>query len=213
MVDRIDKTDRVDTWKIAATAETHKEKEQHSSAQEDGYASFSEKTDWRSLFDKSRLWKKDILVSKDQISKVVFRKINLKTDPSLLRVDVHLKTGELIDPAFLAISRALGLKIKNLVPGNSLDYDSLLQAGQLRLTIPSNPALFREEKKVALSQTPSVQKNASHHFSRVAKQVSNNFLAEIFDSKTKQFKPEAILIAGLGGIILFLMFGILWVLR
>lgn len=151
MVDRIDKTERADYWKISSTAETHKDKEQQGESQgKDAFASLSEKTNWKLLFDKSQLWKRNIQISQDEIQQIIFKKINLKTDPSLLRVDVHLKNGEKISPAFLAVSRHTGLKLKNLNPFDPIPttYEMLLMPEKtLRITIPTNPQMFAEEEK------------------------------------------------------------------
>lgn len=144
MVDRIDKSIRVDDpWKIQSTAETYKEKGDQESSK-DEFSGFQEKTDWNLLFDRSKLWKKNIQLQGSEIQSIVFRKINLKTDPSLLRIDVVLNGGEKISPAFLAISRAQGLQIKNLHSGDLVDPALLLQNESMTVTIPTNPDIFKE---------------------------------------------------------------------
>ncbi len=151
MVDRIDKTDRVEEyWKIDSSAETYKDKQQgENEGNPDAFASLSEKTDWKLLFDKSQLWKKNIQVLKEEIKQVVFRKLNLKTDPSLLRIDVELISGEKISPAFLAISRYAALQLKNLKSGDPIPESSIMpDSAVLHITIPSNPELFTEEERL-----------------------------------------------------------------
>ncbi len=161
MVDRIDKTDRFEYWQVASSAEAHKDRGQGGDANEenkqssrDGFASLGEATDWRLLFDKSKLWKRNIQVSRDEVKKVVFRKINLKTDPSLLRVDVELNGGETISPAFLSISRSVGLKIKNLQAGDTIPDDLIFQKDILSITTPLNPSLFVEQEGLNEKKIP-----------------------------------------------------------
>lgn len=148
MVERIDKTDRLEYWKVGASTESQKDREQkEESPQKDAFASLSEKTDWRLLFDKSKLWKRNIQILKEEIKSVVYRKINLKTDPSLLRVDIELNGGEWISPAFLAVSRQVGLKIKNLKSREKIPPDLILNNNILRITVPANPQMFRDEEE------------------------------------------------------------------
>lgn len=140
MVDRIDKTFQREPWVVESPTESDREKQSgQGESSQDGYAAFQEKTDWRLLFDQSKLWKKNIQVHDDEIEKILFRKINLKTDPSLLRVDIHLKTGEVISPAFISLSRMNGLKIKHLKSGEEVSSKLLSQDPILRITIPTQP--------------------------------------------------------------------------
>lgn len=153
MVDRIDKTFQREPWVVESPTESDREKQSgQGESSHDGYAAFQEKTDWRLLFDQSKLWKKNIQVHDDEIEKILFRKINLKTDPSLLRVDIHLKTGEIIMPAFISLSRMNGLKIKHLKSGEEVSYKLLSQDPILRITIPTQPELFDDKNPPQLEQ-------------------------------------------------------------
>lgn len=147
VVERIDKGDRFEYWKIQSMVEAQKDRQSGQETGKDAFRAFGEKTDWELLFDKSRLWRRGIRVTRDEIGQVFFRKINLKTDPSLLRVDVQLKGGETISPAFVSISRATGLKIKNLIPGDPIPEEYVLNNDILYITVPANPELFREEER------------------------------------------------------------------
>ena len=89
VVERIDKTDRFEYWKIQSTVETQKDRQSGQDTGQDSFQALGEKTDWELLFDKSRLWKRGIQVAKDEIEKVIFRKINLKTDPSMILIRTH----------------------------------------------------------------------------------------------------------------------------
>lgn len=155
MVDRIDKTFQREPWVVESPTESDRDKQsgQEESSQ-DGYAAFQEKTDWRLLFDQSKLWKKNIQVHDDEIEKILFRKINLKTDPSLLRVDIHLKTGEIITPAFISLSRMNGLKIKHFNSGEEIPHKLLSPDPILRITIPSQPELFDDKNMSESDEQP-----------------------------------------------------------
>jgi len=147
-IERIDKTDHPEYWQVAASAETHKDKGQgQEESPSDHFEALGESTDWRLLFDKSKLWKKNIQVLKDELKRIIFRKINLKTDPSLLRVDIELASGEMISPAFVSISRLDAFKIKSLRSGDVIPEAFLLRDGVLHINIPTNPQLFDDEKK------------------------------------------------------------------
>ncbi len=160
-IDRIDKTDRREYWQVSAPTESDKDKESsQGDAQEehsDHFEAFGERTDWNILFDKSKLWKRNIQVLKEEIQKLIFRKINLKTDPSLLRLDIELIGGEIITPAFVAISRMNAFRIKHLKNGDIIPPDFLIKDGTLTVNIPTNPKLFEEikvkdtEKKIELN--------------------------------------------------------------
>lgn len=122
----------------------------------DAYDALHEKTDWHLLFEKSRLWKQNIQIGRDEIADVLFQKINLKTDPSLLRVDIVLKDGATISPAFVSISRGVGFKIKNLKPGEAIPRDIILKDNFLRITIPADPKLFVQEETTQVEK-PAVK--------------------------------------------------------
>lgn len=148
MVERIDKTDQHDAyWRIESTVSTQKEKRDQES-HSDQYDDF-DKTDWNLLFDKSQLWKKNIAIPKNEIEKIQYGKVNLKTDPCLLRVDIFLKNGTSIAPAFVSLARLQGLKIKNFLTGQELPIDSITNEEVLRITIPN--------KEFSKTAPPSLQ--------------------------------------------------------
>lgn len=155
MVDRIDKIDGVENyWKLDSSSETDKEKshQEQDSQKKDAFDSLGEKTDWKALFDKSKLWNHNIQLGRDETKQVLFRKLNLKTDPSLLKVDVELNGGETISPAFLSVSRSIGLQMKDFKNGEAIPLNLIFQGDLLRLTIPTNPELFIAEEKKSKQQ-------------------------------------------------------------
>lgn len=142
-IERIDKTDIPEYWQVAASTEAHKDKKQNQEeSASDHFEALGEKTDWQLLLNKSQLWKKNIQVLKEEIRQVLFRKVNLKTDPSLLRVDIELVNGDVISPAFLLVSRLDAFKIKRLKSGDAIPENFLYRNGALNITIPSDPKLF-----------------------------------------------------------------------
>lgn len=146
MVERIEKKDHLEYWQVDASAES--KKEQGGGGQEsegrDAFEKLHDKTDWQLLFDKSRLWKKNIQIPEQDIDQILFRKLNLKTDPSLLRVDMKLKSGESVSPAFLTLARAEAFKIKHLATGQPLPLKHVLQGKSVWVTLPSNPKMLED---------------------------------------------------------------------
>lgn len=203
VVERIDKVTRLEGWRVQESSEAKKGGQ--NSGQEtgkDAFAALHEKTDWQILFEKSRLWKQNIQISRDEIEKVLFHKINLKTDPSLLRVDILLKRGEKISPAFLAVSRATGLKIKNLKQGEPIPEEYILKNNILRVIIPTNPALFADEAKPQPAK-PANPANLPPEEKTVGGAVAKNrFLPEIRDPVTGQLRLEIIFVYGVAFLIL-----------
>lgn len=213
-VERIDKTDRLDYWKVQSTSETHKDKGQgQEENHRDAYAALGEKTDWESLFDKSQVWKRNIQVFQEEIDAIIFKKINLKTDPSLLRVDILLKGGEKISPAFMAISRAIGLRIKNLKAGDVIPEEYVLQDNVLRITVPTNPKLFKDEdeqpKKAAQKKLGEAEEAT---VKRKTQKAYANFL-NLKDPETNQVRMEVVAGYGIAFLLLLLLIGGFFILR
>lgn len=111
----------------------------------DAYDKLSEKTDWNILFDKSHLWQQSVDVPVEDILELKFVTVNLKTDPCLLQLKASLKDGSTYDPAFLSMSRASGLKLKNLPRGSRLPVGQVTRSRVLTLTVPKDEGRVREE--------------------------------------------------------------------
>lgn len=214
-VERIDKSDRLDYWKVQSSSETHKDKEQgQEEGKRDAFAALSEKTDWQNLFeDKTQAWNRNVQVMQEEIDQIIFIKINLKTDPSLLRVDVELKGGETISPAFLAISRAVGLKIKNLKPGEAIPEEYILQNNILRIIVPTNPKLFRERENQAARKTKAPPKKVAESTEATEATVKHKKAAgwsktlALKDPKTNQIRLEILAGYGIAFLVLLLLIG------
>ncbi|MDO8519586.1 MAG: hypothetical protein Q7T11_05425 [Deltaproteobacteria bacterium] len=208
MVDRIDKPSNLEPWRVQDPGSAKKDSgaggEQDGS--KDAFAALHDKTDWRLLFEKSRLWKQNIQIGRDEIAEVLFQKINLKTDPSLLRVDILLKAGGKISPAFVSISRALGFKIKQLNPGDPIPANIILRDNFLRITVPVDPKIFSGEVKAA---PPPSQREVEE--TTITKSLLQ-FDLSLRDPETGKLRAEVMIIYGvalfaltfiIGGIILF----------
>src|SRR5687768_4657187 len=105
MAERIDKKGQYEYLRVDSSAETDKDRSQSGQEEDrdsgkDQFQKLQDKTDWNIFLDKSHLWKKNIQINTEEIDAVIFRKLNLKTDPSLLRVDINLADGGSISPAF-----------------------------------------------------------------------------------------------------------------
>lgn len=212
-IERLDKTDRLEPWRVQATTDSSKGKEEGEEKEQgkDVFASLHDKTDWQILFNKKSEWKTGIQVLREEIDQILFRKINLKTDPSLLRIDIILKGGEKISPAFIAISRAIGLKIKDLNSGDPIPEPLIMKGNILRVTTPSDPKRFAEWEKRAKKEAPksSNAPGETEEDFTIKKARGPSFLErlKIKDPATRQTRVEIALIYGM---ILFILLMVIW---
>ena len=129
-----------------------------------------------------------------------------------MRVDVELKGGETISPAFVSISRAAGLKIKNLSPGEPISEEHLLNNNVLYITVPSNPKLFIEEEKridEGSKKTPvdDAEATVKKNMSGTGKNFTGFLPPGIIDPQTKRVRSEILLVYGVVLLIFILMIG------
>lgn len=142
MPERIDKTYQREPWVIESLTETHKDKQSGGGEQgagKDAFTDLQDKTDWQLLLDKDITWKRNLQLNRQDIDKVLFHKLNLKSDPSLLRTEIHLKSGEQISPAYFPIPRIKGLKMKAFQLGEMVLLDDIFVDDILRVTVPKRP--------------------------------------------------------------------------
>ncbi|OGQ06551.1 MAG: hypothetical protein A3G32_01495 [Deltaproteobacteria bacterium RIFCSPLOWO2_12_FULL_40_28] len=201
MADRIDKINRVDYERVEASVESQKDRsrdENQEDRDKDEFAKAKEKTDWKLLLDNAPQWKRNIQLAREEVEKIIFQKISLKTEPSLLRIDVVLKDGEIISPAFMAISRLVGLKIKNLNSGDLVPPHLLFHNHVLRITIPSNPD-YLDQKRSSGTIQPA---QAIQEKEPSPKETS---YWQLFDPQTGRIKLEVSLIYGISGIVIILI--------
>jgi len=151
MVDRIDKI-KQDHYRVDETQdpleEQRKNKEEHEQEEEeegDSFDKMSSKTDWNILFDKSSLWERNVEVKVEDIDRIKFLGINLRTNPAVLKIRVFLYDGNVINTAFLSISRSLGLQIKNMNRTTHVDVNMLTKESSLWLTIPKDEEMVDDE--------------------------------------------------------------------
>jgi hypothetical protein len=153
MPDRIDKFSFNDqVYRVDARRDAMEE-QQKDTGQEGGdeekekdhFDKLSEKTDWHVLFDKQNLWNRNIEIHADEIQSIEFLGLNLRTDPSLLNISVHMTDGTVIPTAFLAIARSMGLKFKNLQKHTSLAIGDITRDENVRVTIPIDEDEMGEE--------------------------------------------------------------------
>ncbi len=210
MVERIVNRDLLEYWKVDSSHETEKDRQQSEGDSE--FSSPYDKTDWKLLFDKSRLWNRNVRVTLDEVDSIYFKKINLKGDPSLLRVDILLKSGSRISPAFLHISRGHGLKLKNLKPGSRIDPTELTRDPHLQVTVPANPALFQaEESKIQeVTKTIVPVKRESEETTKILRVTKLGFLS-LKDPITQKTRPEIVILYSLAFILAALLAVTTWV--
>lgn len=150
MVDRIDKI-KPDVYRVEETQdpleEQRKQQEHEQTEEEDGdnFDRLAHKTDWQILFDKTNLWKRNVEVKVEDIDRIQFLGLNFKTNPSLLKIRVFLYDGQVINTAFLSVSRSLALKLRERKKSATIDVNLLTSDPVLHLTIPTDEEQVDEE--------------------------------------------------------------------
>ncbi len=216
MVERIEKKEAFEYWQVEAAAQTHKDRKEGEGSSQDQYKNPFETTDWNLFFDKSRLWNKNIQILKEEISQIVFQKINLKTDPSLLRVNIHLNGGEIISPAFISIKRNESLKFKTLPPGQLLPLESILKDKTLHVMVPTNPSQFLEEEKKLQQKQKRILTPASALTEDTTTVIKPNRAAKshafsLKDTKTGKIRADVLTLYLVSAALLcLLLIGLVW---
>lgn len=197
---RIDPIKSTDYLRVENTGDTEKDRrqsQQEGQDNQDAFRSFQEKTDWNKLFDKTKLWKKNIIIPKSEIKECLFYKINLKTDPSLLRLSIIKQDGQKIPTCFLSLSRANGLRIKNLKISDKIPLDLLSSDDNIQITIPNNPDLLIEN----INQETPINK-------KTKELEKKSWFNKLFYKNNKLKYEIAILSATLAVILLLLVIGL-----
>lgn len=150
MVDHIpkitDQSFRVHEAKDSTDDEGKKQQDQQDDDQQsDNFDKLSNKTDWSVLFDQHKLWDRNIEVKVEDIDRIKYLGLNIRSNPALLKIRVFLYDGNVINTAFLSISRSLGLTLKNNLKGSFIDVNQITADTILRLTVPKDEELVDEE--------------------------------------------------------------------
>ena len=151
MVDRVEKTGanpyRVDETKEALDDEGSNNQDQgdENEGDADNFDKLNKKTNWKSLFDKSDLWQRNVEVKIEEIDRIKFLGINLNTNPALLKIRVFMYDGAEIHTAFMAISRVQAMQLKNFNSSAHIDVNLLTTEASLWLTIPHDEAAVDKE--------------------------------------------------------------------
>lgn len=218
MVERIEKKEYFEYWQVETANEAHKDRRDGEESPQDQYKNPFETTDWKLFFDKSRLWNKNIQVLRDEISQIVFQKINLKTDPSLLRLDIHLDGGTVLSPAFVSITRGESLKFKTLLPGQTIPVENLIKDKTLHVMVPTNPQQFLEEEKKLQQRQRQIPRVAlSEDTTTVIKSRVNGPPVNAFslrDARTGRLRLDVLTLYLVTFVLaLMLVTGIVWLVR
>lgn len=157
MAERIHGLERSNTYRVDAADDSNRQgthdhqqdddqhEEQKKKLSEDTFSGFDEKTNWKNFLDHSRLWKKSIEIPKHNIDRIYFSKLNIKSDPSLLRVNIRLKDGSSIKPGFVSMSREMAIKCQHLKPGTPMSFETISMEDILRVTLPQESQNFNHQ--------------------------------------------------------------------
>ncbi|MCP5464708.1 MAG: hypothetical protein H7A33_06770 [Deltaproteobacteria bacterium] len=154
MVERVPKTElnantyRVDESKDATDDQSGNQQSQDQEGGEgksDAFERLSEKTNWQVLFNKKELWQRNKEISLEDVDKIKFLAVNLKSNPALLTIRLFLVEDQVISTAFLAVPRTLAMQIKAQGVGSHIDPHLLSQDGKIRVTLPADDDMMDEE--------------------------------------------------------------------
>lgn len=178
----------------------------------DSFDKLSDRTDWNILFDQEALWQQNLQIPVEDVATVQFLGINLKTDPSLLKIRIVGRDGKVVPAAYLSVSRYQGLQLKNENKLAILDVKKLTKERVLWLTIP------RDEKKVNEEITRLTRQPKEKTFSQTFKHfISRKTWMQRFgvqDPVSKRLNSEIlsiyiillILVSAAGFILIYLRF-------
>jgi hypothetical protein len=138
VVDRIEKTNKADYWKIASTHETKEEKKREEKGQsgQEQRDSFGETSDFIQLLAKDPRKFKGEKIATTQIKGFTFRGVSTHRDKALLEVDISFANGTFIKGAQIAISRQEGMRYISRRTGEELVVDQIVRGTFLTVAIP-----------------------------------------------------------------------------
>jgi hypothetical protein len=148
VVDRIEKTDRAELWKISSTKETKEEKkrdEKGRSGQEQK-DSFGETSDFIQLLSKDPRKYKSDKIAAAQIQGFTFRGISTIREKAILEVDISLANGTLLKGAQIALNRVDGMQYISRRPGEELVVDQIVKGTFLTVALPQKELTPSSEK-------------------------------------------------------------------
>lgn len=216
MVDRISKINpdhtRVDASRDATDEEGRRQpeddgEETDGQGEGDAFDRLRDRTDWSILIDQPRTNQKRVDVLVEDIEALKFLHINLKTNPSLLNVEVKLKDGGRFPSAYFSIPRHMALTFQHARYGSRVDPADLTEAKTIPFFVPD----VREADEV--TRVTAVEKT----FSQTVKMLMRKTLLQkigVQDPDTKSANPEVVWAYVTAAIVaLSLVFAVWWMMR
>lgn len=166
MVDRVyNKYGETQLYRVDATRDSLEEEKGKENPEEgEGEGKPSEfanikKKDWQQLVDKNHLWKRNLTLKTEEVRAVKILGLNLKSDPSLIKLRIFLNDGREINTAFMSLERSRALKLQTGHESSVTDLKLLTSDQILRVTIPQDEQRVDDEitrvtkPEVTLSET------------------------------------------------------------
>jgi hypothetical protein len=172
MVDRIGKIHprghlRVDESKDSTEDEGQSNTpDQEDDGPQDGFNSVLDKTDWRVLLDHPQSQQKRIDVPIADIAELVFIKINLKTNPSLLNVKILLKDGLVYPSAYVSVPRHVAVPLQHVRPQTVLHPEDVTEERVLAFFVPDVRVTAHEEVTVVTPEEKTFSQTVKLLFKR-----------------------------------------------
>ncbi|EKD51618.1 MAG: hypothetical protein ACD_62C00215G0002 [uncultured bacterium] len=152
MVDRLEikysnQTYRVDASRDALEEERKESQDEEGDGQpnDDKFGSLRDGQDLQRLFEKNQLWNRNIQIKVEDIDKIKVLGLNLKTEPSLLKIRIFLYDGAVIPTAIVSVSRSLAFQIRGLKNAAFVDVNMLTKGTVLSVTVPKDENQIDEE--------------------------------------------------------------------
>ncbi|MBF0105195.1 MAG: hypothetical protein HQM16_07695 [Deltaproteobacteria bacterium] len=142
----------------------------------------------KDLYGKSDLWQRDVEVKVEDVDRIKFLGLSLKTNPALLKMRIFLFDGSVMSTAFMAVSRALAMRLKNYNSSAYLDINTLTDKPTLLVALPKKEEIVDDE--ITSFTKGHREKTLSETFRML---ISKKTLAQklgITDENTKQVNSE-----------------------
>lgn len=129
-------------------------------------------------------------LAQDEIAEVIFEGVELKTDPSLLRIQLYKKDGQFFKEATLALPRSLAIRYRVLKLGSVLDFQNFLNENAKMVV------LIPQEQMSEEASLPEVIESHEPSLSQTLKMLLKKTWPQrlgIKDSQTNRKNQEVIL--------------------
>lgn len=139
MVDRIEQKE-IPPYRVREVEDSTDDKNKGRREEEDNQQKpksfFSEKTDWRLLYEKNPHVTKIVTVTMQEIQHFLFQNVSLKNNPSILEAVLVYKNGSQQGPVFISLPRDLALRLQHAEKDDRIGKEIFGPMHYLQVMIP-----------------------------------------------------------------------------